>query len=460
MSRTGKQPKRRKSRIPPAPKIPYCSPMEFVTNLLHLQPDPTQLQLLETNPRRLILNCSRQWGKSTITSAQAVYHAVFQPGSLILVLSPTGRQSSEFVSKAATWLRLLHLPVRGDGHNDYSLRLPNNSRIVGLPGKDDNIRGFSAVSMLLIDEASRVPDALYRAVRPMLATSDGQLWLMSTPNGRDGFFYREWASDDAQWTRISVPATACPRISPEFLAEERRALPLHFFEQEYLCQFHHAEDAVFSAEVIANAFNDAPPLILDATVNPLVRYANLPEPFYATVLRDPRARYFIGIDLGKNQDHTAIAILERTTRISGPRDPVTWEFPTETVYTIRYLERLPLGTSYADIINRIRMITRHPSLNGNRELIVDNTGVGQPVTDMLRRSGIDCLLTPITITAAYRRDLLSKLELALEQGRLKISRHVDAAAPFREELQNLRRLSSSHHDDLVFAAALSLWRAM
>jgi len=62
------------------------------------------------------------------------------------------------------------------------------SRIVGLPQNEGKVRGFSAVSLLLIDEASRVSDILYRAMRPTLAVGDGDLWLMSTPNGNQGFF--------------------------------------------------------------------------------------------------------------------------------------------------------------------------------------------------------------------------------------------------------------------------------
>jgi hypothetical protein len=64
-----------------------------------------------------------------------------------------------------------HLQVKGDGDNEMSSQFPNGSRIVGLPGSEGTIRGFSAVSLLLVDEASRVPDELYLAVRPMLAVS-------------------------------------------------------------------------------------------------------------------------------------------------------------------------------------------------------------------------------------------------------------------------------------------------
>ena len=83
-----------------------------------------------------------------------------------------------------------------------SLAFPNGSRIVGLPGNEATVRGFSAVALMLVDEASRVSDDLYRAIRPMLAVSDGTLWLMSTPFGKRGFFYEAWANGGDTWERV------------------------------------------------------------------------------------------------------------------------------------------------------------------------------------------------------------------------------------------------------------------
>jgi hypothetical protein len=114
--------------------------------------------------------------------------------------------------------------VRGDGHNALSIAFPNGSRIVGLPENETTIRGFSDVSLLLIDEASRVADEIYRAMRPTLVVHEGDLWLMSTPNGRRGFFWDEWE-------RISVPATECPRISERVLAEEKATAGKRWYRQ-------------------------------------------------------------------------------------------------------------------------------------------------------------------------------------------------------------------------------------
>ena len=133
-----------------------------------------------------------------------------------MIVSHTQRQSNELMGKAEGFLRMLDLRVRGDGKNAHSLQFPNGSRIVALPGKARNIRAFSA-TMLLVDEAARVDDEVYDAVRPMLAATDGELWMMSTPDGRRGFFYDEWVNGTEPWLRIMAKATDCPRYSARFL---------------------------------------------------------------------------------------------------------------------------------------------------------------------------------------------------------------------------------------------------
>ena len=240
------------------------APVEFVTTRLGFVPDAKQELLLRGRMHRVLLNCSRQWGKSTITAAKAVHRAYTVPDSLVVVLGPGARQSAEFVRKAAGFARRLGIRPRGDGDNEMSLQFPGGSRIVGLPGNKDTVRGFSAVSLLLIDEAARVSDDLYNAVSPMLAVGDGDLWLMSTPHGQRGFFYEEWAHGGDRWERLSVPASECARIDPQFLEEQRKWKGDRWFRQEYCCEFVDTEESVFNSALIRKAINyDLQPLELD-----------------------------------------------------------------------------------------------------------------------------------------------------------------------------------------------------
>jgi hypothetical protein len=173
----------------------------------------------------------------------------------VLVLSPTERQSGEFIRKIESFLHKLNVKFKGDGNNDCSIVLPNRTRIVGLPGTEDTNRGYSAPTLILIDEAGRVDDNLYFAIRPMLATSNGQLIIMSTPNGKQGFFWDEWSKENSNWLKIKVPATDCPRISRQFLAEEVMRLDAEFYRQEYLCEFNAAAGALFTEAQIQACFD-------------------------------------------------------------------------------------------------------------------------------------------------------------------------------------------------------------
>jgi hypothetical protein len=237
---------------------------EWVRNRLGFPADPKQAFVLDTASKRGLLNCTRQWGKSTITAAKALHQAWSQAGSLSLVVSPSARQSGEFLRKASGFARKLGIRPKGDGDNEISLALPNGSRIVGLPGSEATIRGFSAVALLLVDEAARVSDELYLAIRPMLAVSGGALWLMSTPYGKRGFFYEAWEHGGPEWERVRAPATECPRIARSFLEEERATMGERYFQQEYLCGFADAGNAVFGRDLVDRAFtSDVAPLKLD-----------------------------------------------------------------------------------------------------------------------------------------------------------------------------------------------------
>jgi hypothetical protein len=235
---------------------------EWVRRELEFQPDAAQTKVLNSGGRRVLLNCTRQWGKSTVTAAKAVHQAQTVSGSLTLVVSPSARQSGEFLRKAQQFARRLKIKPRGDGDNEISLQLPNGSRIVGLPGNEATVRGFSAVGLMLVDEASRVSDELYLALRPMLAVSNGTLWLMSTPFGRRGFFWNAWNAGK-EWERVMVPARECPRIPAAFLEEERRTMGDKWFRQEYECEFVDEVSGVFSQETVESAIReDVEPLQL------------------------------------------------------------------------------------------------------------------------------------------------------------------------------------------------------
>src|SRR5262245_47546329 len=226
----------------------------------NLKPDGWQHQVLASRMAQILLLCSRQAGKSTVASALAVRAALMQPEALVLVLSPSLRQSGELFRKVLNHFNALNRPVPVKSESALRIEFANGSRVISLPGDEGTIRGFSGVTLLIIDEAARVLDDLYCAVRPMLAVSQGKLIALSTPFGQRGWFFEAWRSTE-EWERIQVPADQCPRISPEFLAAERRVLGERWFRQEYMCSFEDTIDAVFSyADIQAAMSDDVEPL--------------------------------------------------------------------------------------------------------------------------------------------------------------------------------------------------------
>lgn len=219
---------------------------------LGLEADPWQAAVLRSRHRRQLLICHRQAGKSTVGAVLAVHNAVYSPGSLTLLAAPALRQSQELFRPALNLYRSLGRPVPSEAENALSLTLENGSRIVSLPGDERTTRGFSGVSLLIIDEASRVDDDVLAAVLPSLAISRGRLLAMSTPYGKRGWFYE--ASRSPEWDVTRISAEDCPRLTAEDLETYRNTLGEWRFRQEFLCQFEDLRGQMFAHEDIEAVF--------------------------------------------------------------------------------------------------------------------------------------------------------------------------------------------------------------
>lgn len=232
-------------------------PAVFAAERLGVIPDAWQARVLQSSSSRLLLNCTRQSGKSTTTAILATHTALFQPGALILMISRAHRQSMELFGKCSGFLKQADARLAID--NAMSCTLANGSRVISLPGDNpDTLRGYSAPSLVIFDEAAFALDAVFMAVRPMLAVSNGRLALLSTPHGKRGFFYDAWHSKAEVWQRERIPAEQCPRISAEFLSTERATIGEYWFSQEYGCEFVETNDQLFREDAIKRAFSHAP----------------------------------------------------------------------------------------------------------------------------------------------------------------------------------------------------------
>src|SRR5712692_903175 len=130
-------------------------PAVFAEDRLGFRPDPWQSQVLRSPARWILLNCCRQSGKSTTTAAVALHTALYDPG-LILLVSPSLRQSKELFAKVIGFLRDLTPAEVLDEDNKSSCALANGARIISLPGEPDTVRGYSAPKLIIKDESAYV----------------------------------------------------------------------------------------------------------------------------------------------------------------------------------------------------------------------------------------------------------------------------------------------------------------
>ena len=192
--------------------------------------------------------------------------------------------------------------------------------------------------------------------------------------------------------------------------------------------------------------------------------------------------YFVGVDLGQSRDYTAIAVLERVES-SGEWSAATFTHPKLVALRLRFLERVELGTPYPEVVERVVKVTRSRALVGRCHLIVDGTGVGRPVVDLLRAARPGCMVMPAVITSGQReslcegyygipkRDLIVGLQVLLQRGSLQIAAGLKYGPALAAEMAAMEvRVSSAGreqfgawregtHDDLVFAVALASWGA-
>ncbi len=220
-----------------------------------LDPDRWQEGVLRSESKRLLLNASRQSGKTTVVAALALHKALYAPRSFCLIFSPSLDQSLEFFRRVADLCRGLGLEnVDPEALRKTGMDLKNGSRIEARPGSERTARGRTA-DLLVIDEAARIEDELYHSLRPMIAVTGGALVMLSTPYGKRGAFYEAW-TNGVGWERYRVTAEECPRISRAFLEEERRSIPARVFRQEYLCEFEETDDTVFAHDDVMRALED------------------------------------------------------------------------------------------------------------------------------------------------------------------------------------------------------------
>ena len=209
----------------------------FARDLLGWNPDEKQAMVLSTNARRVILNCARQWGKTTVAATKIVHMTVMRPRVVVLIVSENLSQTGELFRKIEDFLAVLGLKTKGEPGKRLGRRLENGSRIIGIAAREAAGRGYTA-DLVFLDEAARIADEVIDAFKPTIGVKGGDWWMASTPRGRRGRFFELWTyGEGSDLLKVCAPASENPRLDPKFVEQCRKEYGEDYVRQEFGCEF-------------------------------------------------------------------------------------------------------------------------------------------------------------------------------------------------------------------------------
>lgn len=348
------------------------------------EPYPYQAEFLDAHrtPRRMVLK-ARQLGFSQVIALEALYYAIHQPESTILLVSRSQDLAVNLLRYCYQTYNNLKAAPRLVKENESEMGISNGSRIKSIPANRSTGRGFAANRVYLDEFAyASYADDIYQSVSPAVSQG-GNLVIGSTPNGNTNLFYELWENGhDLQ--RLAIPWHRCPAYyTPDEQAagmpkeqaawyrSERPKFTAQQWAAEYDCDFGGSGQAVFSPASLDRAEQGA---------------WGEQEP------REGRS-YVISADIGRRNDPTVINVVDATER------------PFQRVYHER-IERQP----YPVIQQRLDAVaSRYPGL-----LLVESNGIGDPVIENL-----DHQATPFVTTSKSKVQAIQAMVLLLENGDFK-----------------------------------------
>ncbi len=397
--------------------------VSFAERVLRVKLFAYQAELLRDSSKRLVAVMGRQSGKTTTIAVKAIYLAVVNDGVTVLITSPSLRQSMIMFSRISAFVFTSPLKSQVVRSTRTTVQFDNRSEIIALPASENFLRGYSAFCVIC-DEAAFMPEEMIiNVIFPMLSTTDGIAIFLSTPWGRDHFFYRAFMNPDYSVHRVK--SSECPLIKPEFLEEMRRTMTDQTFRMEYEAEFVEAANAYFPQDLIRGCVDPASDFLssLEKAV--------------------PRGEYYGGCDFGKLEDFSVVAVLKREGGF----------------LRLVYLYEFPIGTPYSNVIGHL---VRANQKFRFRKVQVDQTGVGEPVLEELKVQGVPA--EGLTFTVKAKEELLSCLKLAMEQKRLKMPYNRRLCEQVNEQQYAYSKSghllfshSSGSHDDMLWSLALGVY---
>ena len=404
------------------------NPTLFAEHLLNFKPFPYQQKLLNDPSKRIVACMARQTGKTTTIATKAIHFAYTHPNTTTLIISPSLRQSMIMFDKILTFTTQNQLLAKSITRKTRTIiQLTNKSQIIALPCSENLLRGYTA-QLAICDEAAFIPEnTITQIIFPMLSTTNGTAIFLSTPWGKNHFFYKAFANP--AYSTHKIKSTQCPLIKPQFLEEMRHNMTREAYLMEYEAEFVEALNSYFSQDLIRKCVELAEKLSLELCLS-------LEHDF-------PRGEYYAGIDFGKLQDHSALAIMKIE----------------DNTIKLFYMHEFPFETPYTQVTGHL---ARANAKFHFQKTLVDQSGVGEPILEEIRNQGVD-RVEGAKFTAETKEKLLSGLKIVMEQGRLAFPYERRLCQQINEQQYSYSKsghLQFNHpansKDDMLWALALAV----
>ena len=369
--------------------VTFTDPVAWLIETTGWKPFPYEADILRAHGLRTrIVKKSRQIGVTTTISKEAVWKALTTNNRLILIVSPSGRQSQQpmtFIHATVDSAPALYEHL-GEFKSRSEITFDNGSRILSLPNNPSKIRTFAANDIYLDEAAFFENDKeIMATIQPMISATHGSLTIISTPFGKRGMFWEQWqhitvqeAADPTMKSFDLCPSSISPLIGQEGLERARTSGLINEleFQQEYLGIFLEEVDVYLTLDLIMSCVNSG--------LIPLKE-------------SQPNGRFYWGIDFAKKRDETAVVILEKVRQPDGSVNLIVRQWFTWA------------KMDYSDQIGRLGQLHKHlPCAKG----LADQTGVGEAIIEDVKQVMPNC--EGMLFTQASKLDLLGRIRLWME----------------------------------------------
>ncbi len=394
-------------------------PAVFAKYILEFTPFPYQERLLQDRSKRVIAVCGRQIGKPTLAAIRLIHYAITHRNTTSVIVSATLRQSMETFGKVRSfvnWSKFVSRFVTEASRTQIFFK--NGSRIVCLPSGryGSTLRGLT-VHFAVVDEAAFIYDeVITNAILPMLSTTEGRVWLLTTPWSKDHVTYKCFTSGD--WSVYHLPSSVNPLVKGEFLEEQRRLIGEERFDMEYNALFIDEMNSYFPMKLLMSCVED-----------------------YELMKGDLKGLYG-GQDPGGKDSQAAFVVVERANDI----------------LRVVYL-RAAHDSSYTQYnVEVADFHGKHPLVKHT----VDQTGIGNPIAEHLKE--LQLPVEGLTLTSRVREELLSNLRILFEGKKIKIPNDrqlLNSLNCIEYERTRTGGYDFTHrqgtYDDLAYALALAVY---